>query len=76
VAEAKKAAGTPRMSGRALEVAARVVKSGAGGPIRRWLGTTIVDKRLADLDLQGAGEPAPFYMPPRWPRDAGEGGAR
>jgi len=73
VAESKRvAAKTPRMVGRALDVAARVVKSGAGGPLRRWLGTAVVDKKLAGLDLGAAGEPAPFYMPPRWPR----GGAR
>jgi hypothetical protein len=69
MAETKQAAKTPRMAGRALVMAVRVVKSGAGGPIRRWLGASLVDKKLDGVDLAAAGEPAPFYMPPRWEKD-------
>ena len=54
------------MSGRILRVVARVVGSGAGAPVRRYLGAQLVDQKLASVDLAAAGDPAPLYMPRSW----------
>jgi|GEM_PF-3115994 len=54
------------MSGRTLRVVARIVGSGAGAPVRRYLGAQLVDQKLASVDIAAAGNPPPLYMPRSW----------
>jgi hypothetical protein len=59
---------TPRVAGRRLRLAARLLASGAAGPIRRHLAAELVERKLAGVDLAAEGEPAPLYLPPRFRR--------
>ena len=53
-------ASTPRLVRVRLQVVAQLVRS---TPLPRLLAKLVVDRKLAAIDFEAEGNPAPFYMP-------------
>jgi hypothetical protein len=55
----------PKIAGRPLVALAWLLKSKPfGAPLRRTLGSLVIEPALANIDFQAEGNPAPLYMPP------------
>jgi hypothetical protein len=51
---------TPRLVRIRLQVAERLLRS---TPLPKLLARLVVDRKLAAIDFEAEGNPAPFYMP-------------
>ena len=54
---------TPRLAGLSLRLAAQALRA---GPLARLLSRRVIEDELRSIDFAAEGEPAPFYVPPRW----------
>lgn len=64
----------PKIAGRPLTALAWLLKSKPlGAPLRRALGSLVIEPELAKIDFQAEGSPAPFYMPPLYKAATGAG---
>jgi hypothetical protein len=59
------AASTPRLAGLPLQLMLRALRA---TPLPRLLSRLVVERKLREVDFAAEGEPAPYYMPPKWPR--------
>jgi hypothetical protein len=50
----------PRLAGRRLRLALQLLRSPAGGPLRRLLAKQLFDAPFSSLDLARAGDPPPY----------------
>jgi hypothetical protein len=64
-----KTASVPRLAGGRLKVVSALMRAPVSGPpLRRKLGSMVIEEKLAAIDFAAEGEPAPLYMPPSYRR--------
>ena len=61
----------PRLTGAALRLLGRLVRSSNGGSLARTLVAQMVEPPLDAIDFSVEGEPAPLYQPPSFVRPRG-----